>query len=150
MDLGLKKQSASLQGLRGDMLDLLVARGGGSVVSVPLASVTRFAMLRSTSRHTVTGALIGSAVGFSAGVIVLAVDHEGCRSWLDGHKSCGTASPQAELAPVAGALLGAAVGAVVGYFITTDRWEEVPLDGLQVSIAPQRDGRFALRLSVQL
>jgi len=39
------------------------------------------------------------------------------------------------------------VGAITGAFIKTDRWEEVPLDRLQVSFAPQRDG-FAVGLSV--
>jgi hypothetical protein len=43
---------------------------------------------------------------------------------------------------------GAAVGLVVGAFTKTDRWEEVPLDRLRVSIVPQRDGRFALGVSV--
>ena len=152
IDLGLEKQSASLQGLRGDTLDLFVAQDVGSIVSVPLASVTEFATLQSTSRRTVIGALIGSAVGFSAGVIVLAVAHEGCEgggffSW--GRRYCGTAPPEAELAAVAGALLGAGVGAVVGYFIKTDRWEEVQLDRLRVSFAPQREGGFALGLSVE-
>jgi len=151
IDLGLEKQSATFQGLRGDTLDLFVALRGGSIVSVPLASVTEFATLQSTSRRTVTGALIGSAVGFSAGVIVLAVGHEGCEgggffSW--GRRYCGTASPQAELAAVAGALVGAGVGAVVGYLIKTDRWEQVSLDRVRVSFAPQRDGGFALGLSV--
>ena len=32
--------------------------------------------------------------------------------------------------------------------IKTDRWEEVPLDRLRVSFAPQRDARFALGFSV--
>ena len=151
IDLGLEKQSASLQGLRGDTLDLFVVQGGGSIVSVPLASVTEFATLQSTSRRTVIGALIGSAVGFSAGVIVLAVAHEGCEgggffSW--GRRYCGTAPPEAELAAVAGALLGAGVGAVVGYFINTERWEEVPLDRLQLNMVPLRDGGFALGVSV--
>ena len=61
----------------------------------------------------------------------------------------GTAPPEAELAAVAGALLGAGVGAVVGYFIKTDRWEEISLDRLRVSFAPQRDGGFVLGLSVE-
>ena len=38
-------------------------------------------------------------------------------------------------------LIGAAggiVGGFVGYLIKTDRWEEVPLERLRVSLAPQR------------
>jgi hypothetical protein len=43
---------------------------------------------------------------------------------------------------------GAIVGSVVGALVKSERWEEVPLDRLRVSIAPQRDGRFALGMSV--
>ncbi len=40
------------------------------------------------------------------------------------------------------------MGAMTGSFIKADRWEEVPLDQLRVSFAPERDGRFAFGLSV--
>ncbi len=33
--------------------------------------------------------------------------------------------------------------------VFADRWQEVPLDRLRVSVAPQRDGRFGLGLSVR-
>jgi len=49
----------------------------------------------------------------------------------------------------AGALLGTVTGLVVGTITSGERWEEVPLDQLQVSFVPQRDGRFALGLSVR-
>ena len=43
---------------------------------------------------------------------------------------------------------GALIGVAIGGFIKSDRWEEVPLDRLRVSVAPQVDGRFALGFSV--
>ena len=45
-------------------------------------------------------------------------------------------------------VLGGAAGAIVGHYIKTDLWEEVPIEGLRVSLAPQRDGGFALGFSV--
>ncbi len=45
--------------------------------------------------------------------------------------------------------IGAVAGGIVGYFIKTDRWEEIPLERLRVSLAPQRDGGFALGFSVR-
>jgi len=45
--------------------------------------------------------------------------------------------------------IGAVAGGIVGYFIKTDRWEEIPLEGLRVSLAPQPDGGFALGFSVR-
>ena len=42
---------------------------------------------------------------------------------------------------------GAGVGAITGAFIKTDRWKEVPLDRVRVSIAPKRDGvAFGVRV----
>ena len=49
---------------------------------------------------------------------------------------------------LAGGLLGAGVGAVIGWAIKTERWEEVPLDRLQLNMVPLRDGGFALGVSV--
>jgi hypothetical protein len=44
--------------------------------------------------------------------------------------------------------MGALVGAGIGALIKTDRWEEVPLDGLRMRFALQRTGALALKLSV--
>ncbi|UCG87455.1 MAG: hypothetical protein JSW71_02610 [Gemmatimonadota bacterium] len=43
-------------------------------------------------------------------------------------------------------LIGYGVGTLVSY--TVSKWQEVPLDRLRVSLAPQRDGRLGLGLSV--
>jgi len=52
------------------------------------------------------------------------------------------------VALIVSAIVGAA-GGIVGYFIKTDRWEEIPLERLRVSLTPQRDGGFALGFSVR-
>ena len=52
-----------------------------------------------------------------------------------------------EAALITGAIVGLA-GAITGYFIKTDLWEEVPLERLRVSLTPQRDGGFVLGFSV--
>ena len=44
---------------------------------------------------------------------------------------------------------GGLVGGTVGYFNKTERWEEIPLDQLRVSLNPQREGGFALGFSVR-
>ena len=48
---------------------------------------------------------------------------------------------------VAVGAVGAGIGAGIGALSKTDKWEEVPLDQLRVSIVPRRDG-FALGFSV--
>jgi hypothetical protein len=40
------------------------------------------------------------------------------------------------------------MGVGIGALIKTDGWQEVSLEHLCVSFAPQREGRFALGLSV--
>ena len=50
---------------------------------------------------------------------------------------------------VIGGLGGLVTGAFIGLAIETDRWQEVPLNHVRVSFAPQRDGRFGLGLSVR-
>jgi hypothetical protein len=44
--------------------------------------------------------------------------------------------------------VGGFVGGGIGAMSSSERWKEVPLDRLRVSIVPLRDGRFALGLSV--
>ena len=44
---------------------------------------------------------------------------------------------------------GLVLGAIHGLFASIDRWEEVPLDQLRVSLGPQRDGRFGFGASVR-
>ena len=45
--------------------------------------------------------------------------------------------------------LGGAVGGITGYFIKTERWDEVPLERMSVGLTPQGDGGFALGFSVR-
>ena len=47
-----------------------------------------------------------------------------------------------------GTVAGLIAGAVIKTDCWTDCWEAVPLERLRVSLAPQRDGRFALGFSV--
>jgi hypothetical protein len=50
---------------------------------------------------------------------------------------------------VIGGLGGALIGALIGSASKTDRWQEVPLDRVRVSLAPQRSETFGLGLSVR-
>ena len=44
---------------------------------------------------------------------------------------------------------GMAIDGRLGASTKTDRWREVPLDRVRVSLGPQRDGRFGLGASVR-
>jgi hypothetical protein len=102
---------------------------------VPLDSVTRLDVPRRRS-NVAWGTGIGLLVGAAAGIII------GTRG-----------EPEVDYDPrwtggIAGGIWGTLLGLGIGLLIRTDRWEEVPLDKLRVSVAPQRDGRFGLGLSV--
>ena len=140
-DQALSKYTGTLAGVYGDTLRL-------DTLHVPLQSVTRLDVHRGQKSKAGTGALIGAGVGAAAGVItalvVCAEDNRDCEN-----AGSGLTAAAALVLGVGGALLGAGLGAVVGSNVKVDRWEEIPLDRLRVSVAPQRDGRFGLGLSVR-
>ncbi len=131
--LDIDKYDGTLQALAGDTLTINSLR-------VALIWVTGLDIHRGTKSNAGKGAAIGLLVG--AGIAVAAgiwfseafngstqgVCETGCISWA-----------------VTLALLGAGIGAA----IRTDRWEEVPLDQLRVSLGPQRGGRFGVGMSAR-
>ncbi len=48
-----------------------------------------------------------------------------------------------------GGLLGAGLGAVVGSLVMVDRWVDVPVQRIRVSLGPRPRGRFGLGASVR-
>jgi len=87
--------------------------------------------------------LPGMGIGFLAGAAIGATAGGFWRSCTIEWGSLCTAT-----GAVTGATLGLIAGLTIGAAITTDRWEEVPLDRLRMSLTPRRDG-FALGLSVR-
>jgi len=93
---------------------------------------------------------LGAGIGFAAGALVGLVH---CSGDAGGFSDAGTCDLYGDdltlwVAFVIGAMGGLA-GGITGYFIKTDSWEEVPLERVRVSLAPQRDGGFALGFSVR-
>ena len=137
-DLGIEKQQATFQALRGDTL----AVTADSAMALSLSSVTRLDVYQGRkSWGWWKGGLIGFFGGAGLGALVGAsVDCQ--ESALD--------SPE-ELCTGAGAVVGAGVGllvgAVAGALIKTDRWEEVPMDQLRLSLVPH-DGGLVLGISL--
>ena len=134
LDCGLRGQATEFRALRADTLVL-------DTTECPLASVTRFDVSQGQKSHTLLGAGIGLAAGALGAVVFCEVVEKGSCELFDD-------DIRLEAALITGAIVGLA-GGIVGNFIKTDRWEEVPLERLRVSLAPQRDGWFALELSVR-
>ena len=149
-NLGINKRTGVLQVVGDDTLVVDTMR-------LALASMTRLEVSRGWKRHTGKAVRYGLVLGFVAGGLLGEHTNEPpppCEG-----KFCSTFDPDLPntLDRVArtligagiGAGIGAAAGALVGFAIKTEQWEEAPLDQLRVSFAPQRDGRFALGLSVR-
>ena len=134
-DCGLSVAARTFQALRADTLVF-------TTTECPLASVTTLDV-RARRRRARRGALIGGVAGLVAGVFMGAGYHDFCESW-----SCDPTFAAAG-GFLLGVAAGVALGAGVGALIKTDRWEEVPLDGLRLSFEPQLDGRIALGFSVR-
>ena len=134
--LGIKKQAATFQALRGDTLVVMA----DSTMRCPLAAVTRLDVYRGRKSHPWRGAAVGAAVG---GVGALAVTVAACSTE---EFDCSNKSYPAAAVGV-GILGGGLIGLGIGALTKTDRWEEVPVDQIRVSFVPRRDG-FALGFSV--
>ena len=134
--LGIKKQVATFEAIEGDRL-IMVA---DSTITISVASVTRFDVYAGRHRRPWRGAGIGFLAGAIPGYIFGLVY---CRDFGD----CG-AEVKWGWAGFFGAG-GALVGVGIGALHRADKWQQVPLDRLRVSVVPQRDGRFGLGLSVR-
>jgi hypothetical protein len=144
------------------MIDLgrheMLLRTDDADVTVDMASVKRLDVSRGrTSRawhilkNGAAGLLVGSAGGALIGPLLWSKDcytskveplqFGGCVQDLsDGDARLKAAT----YFGVAGALIGGLFGTLVK---TGDRWEEIPLHGLQVNIAPRRDAWLSLAMT---
>ena len=130
-----QKENGTLVALTSDSVVLQPA-GQLNSLAVPLTSVTRLDVRRGLHSHPWRGAFVGALVG---GVATGAANTGNCLGWECVRKFANGS--------IVGLASGAILGAGIGALIKTDRREEVPLDRLRLSFAPQRDG-IALGLSV--
>ncbi len=135
--LAIDKYDGTLQGWADDSVTV-------DTLQVALTQLTRLDVYRGRKSNARKVALIGAASLASVGAAVaLVVCSDGaCES--DGDYTALAVG----VLTLGGAAGGALIGGIIGALIKSDRWEEVPLDQLRVSIVPQRDGRFAFGLSV--
>ncbi len=119
----------------------IVVERRGDQLTMPRELVTRLEVSRGQRSKRGTGAVIGFLLGAGVGAVVGVAS---CQA--DGQGDCRRDAALIGVAAVGA--LGAGIGAIVGAG-KTDRWEEVPLDQLRVSFAPQRDGRIALGVLVR-
>ena len=110
----------------------LILEVGGRRLTLAAGSITKLEASSGQKSNALLGLGIGAVVGAIGGVVY-------CKNAV-----CDQEAKAAAIFSLPGALIGVLMGAA----IKTEKWEEVPLDQFRVSFVPQRDGRFAIGLSV--
>ncbi len=126
--------------------DTLVVQSNGDTLTVPVTLLTRLDVSRGRKTNTGKGAEIGFLLGGVVGAVIGYASYEECEGVCFGDFGSGFA---AFVGGLVGGLGGGAVGALIGSSTKTDRWREVPLDRVRVSLGPQRDGWLGLGASVR-
>jgi len=130
------KYDGTLQAMRGDTLTVDTLR-------IAVESVTRLDVYRGQKSRVGKGALWGGVVGAVVGGVLGGIAMGICSG--SSTEECGLFIPLGALGGGAlGAGIGAGIGAIAG---PSDRWADVPLDQIRVSLVPRRDG-FALGFAV--
>lgn len=109
----------------------------GSSATYGLDALRRLETSRGTRSHRLVGSLVGLVVGSGATYVVL---HQGgSTSKCDRSANQDALSSRECFGLVAlGGAVGAGTGAILGGLIKSERWEEVALDRLRVSVSPDR------------
>ena len=142
-----KIHTGTVDVLTADSLVLTLA-AQGTRLTVPIASVDYMRVQRRLSRATMVGrgAAIGGGMLGTLGLAFGLSTMNECRGLS--FSPCGGNLGTALLVFAIMGTGGATIGSVIGLVSPRgQRWEEVPLDRLRVSFAPNRD-RFALGLTV--
>jgi hypothetical protein len=128
-----------------------------ALVIQPKTSGLRTVALRDIARLEIsrgerTGALKGAAAGFVifglAGALAWGAVCEADFGVSPGTSSREPCPGEAALVGVGTGAVGALLGAVIGSFIRTDRWDEAPLNNLRIGSASILKGGFVLSASV--
>ena len=127
----------------------LVLRQDGmqDTLSVPRETIRRLEVSAGRKSAAGKGARIGGIAGGGLGLLAGAA--AAIENPCDGPSFClDLFGPEdIPLFVVVAGGTGAVVGALIGALGRTDRWTEVPVDGLRVGIVPLRDGTIGFALS---
>ena len=116
-----------------------------SLLKVPLTYVTGLGFSKGKKNNAGKGAGVGLLIGATVGAVI------GIGSTDDCSSSQGICVGGNEFILVGGVILGgigSAAGIIIGSFIHTEAWEEMPIDRIRLGISPQHQGGLAFSASV--
>lgn len=128
--------------------DTILMVAGDSTLAYDLNAVSRVEVSRGRKSHWLAGAGIGFVVG--AATAYVALNSGGSTSTCDrsANQDAVSTGECIALAALVGGVPGAGLGAVAGLFIRSERWQDVPVDRLQVSVGPERGSGLHLTISI--
>ena len=128
--------------------DTIMIAARDSMWVYDLNEVSRVEVSRGRKSHWLAGAGIGFVVG--AATAYVALSSGGSTSTCDqsANQDAVSVGECIALAALVGGVPGAGLGAVAGLFIRSERWQDVPVDRLRVSIGPEPGGWFKLAISI--
>jgi len=123
-----------------DATSVLIQREGRPAEALPLNSSTRLEMSAGSRHHTLLGLGAGAVAGFGVGMIL--AGRAGCDSGI-----FGSNESEDDLCGAYGIAIpaGAALGAVVGRLIRSERWQPIGANRAALRLVPSRE-----RLSIGL
>jgi len=136
--------NAGIKGYIGTLLALPTDTLVVDSLRLAVAGITRLDFSRGSRSKAGRGALIGGGVGIVTGAIAGFLSRGLCYGAQGGCPAATTAVGAGSLG-----LVGAGIGTLIGGSSESERWEEVPLAQLPVSIVPLRDHRISFTLSLQ-
>jgi hypothetical protein len=120
------------------------------LVKVPRSSITRLETGWGRKGNARKGFIIGGLIGVGGGLLVCATDDDDFFDDFDDNTNLSTCDGAGEwiAIPAVVAATYGGIGALIGHFIKSDRWVELPLHKVRMSIGPSRHG-LGLSLSVR-
>lgn len=138
----------TVQALDADILSVI--SNDHQLVKVPRASITRLETGWGRKGNARKGLIIGGLIGVGGGLLVCGTDDDSFFEGLnDDPTNLSTCDGGEWVAlPLLTSAVYGGLGALIGHFIKSDRWVELPLDKVRVSVGPARRG-LGLSLSVR-
>lgn len=127
--------------------DTLAVTSGESTTLFGVSALSRLQVSRGTRSHRLVGAGVGFLAGTGTSLALLYT--RGSTSPCD-QSANQDAMGSAECLGLAvlGGLAGAGLGVIVGGLFRTERWADVPLEQLRITLGPLEGRRFGLTLRV--
>jgi hypothetical protein len=127
--------------------DTIALAASGASVSHGLSAVSRVEVSRGYRAHRLAAAGAGFLLG--AGVTFVVLNSGGSTSLCNQSENQDAMNSGECLGLAAlGGLAGAGLGAIIGGWIRTERWEDVPLERLRVSLTPRTGSLLGLSVAV--